>query len=88
MNKRGQTFFLGFMIGITIIVLALALAPGLQTQIEETRNTDNLNCADVNSTLSTFDKTTCVITDINLFYFIGGLIVIAGSVITARLIKK
>lgn len=86
LEKRGQTFFLTFMIGVTIIILALALAPALKNQIEETRNINNLNCS--SNSLSTFDKATCLVADLNLFYYIGGLIFIAGMVITAKIISR
>ncbi len=82
MNNKGQVAFLVMMIGIVIIVLALAFAPGLKTQIDTTRGADGLNCT--SSTISTFDQATCIVTDLNMFYFVGGLIFIAGAVIVGR----
>ncbi len=82
MNNKGQVAFLVMMIGIVIIVLALAFAPPLKTQIDTTRGVDGLDCA--NNSISTFDKATCIVTDLNMFYFVGGLIFVAGAVIMGR----
>lgn len=82
MNNKGQVFFLTFMIGLVILLLALALAPGLRNQIDETRSSTGMDCG--NSSISTFNKATCFVVDVNMFYFIGGLIFIAGSVIGAK----
>jgi len=86
MNNKGQVFFFAFMLGIVIIVLALAFAPGLKKNNEDLRSASNLNCG--NDTISTFDKATCTVTDVTLFYFIGGLIFIAGAVITAKIVAR
>ncbi len=82
MNNKGQVAFLVMMIGIVIIVLALAFAPPLKTQIDITRGANGLDCS--NSSISTFDQATCIVTDLNMFYFVGGLIFIAGTVIMGR----
>lgn len=82
MNNKGQVVFLTMMIGIVIIVLALAFAPGLKSQIDVTRGATGLNCT--NTSISTFDQATCVVTDLNMFYFVGGLIFIAGAVLVGR----
>jgi len=89
MNNKGQVIFYGVMLGLTIIVLALALAPAVMNSTNAARNatlgdTVGLDCA--NASISNFDKATCTVTDLNLFYFIGGLIFIAGAVITAKII--
>lgn len=86
MNSKGQVFFLTFMIGVTLFILALALSPGLRTQIDTTRNSVNLDCG--NSSISIFDKATCRVTDLTLFYFIGGLLMLVGVVLTARAIVR
>jgi hypothetical protein len=89
MNKRGSVLFYSLMLGITVLVLALALASPTKTFIEDARNqtvgdTIGLDCD--NSSISNFDKATCVATDITLPYFIGGLIFIAGALVTAKII--
>lgn len=83
MNNKGQVIFLAFMIGLTILVLALALAGGLRKEVDNARSSSNLDCS--NSSISTFNKATCVVVDANLFYFIIGLVGIGIAVIIARL---
>jgi hypothetical protein len=88
-NKKSQTMIYGLMLGLIIIVLALALAPPVSQFTNSARNvtegdTIGLDCT--NSSISNFDKATCVVTDLNLFYFIGGLIFIAGAVIVAKIV--
>jgi len=89
MNNRGQVIFFGLMLGLVIIITALALAPALMNQTNAARNatdgdTYGMDCG--NSSIDNFSKAACVATDLSLFYFIGGLIFIAGSVITAKII--
>jgi len=85
MNNKGSVLFYGFMLGITILVLALALAPAVgQFTTNAMNNTTDgvgLNCS---TTSSNFVKAACVVVDMGQFYFIGALIFIAGVVITAR----
>lgn len=85
MNKRGSVLFYGLMIGISIFVLALALAPSVAEFTNGARNETGefggLNCT---GTDSNFIKATCIVTDLSLFYFIGFLIFIAGVVVTSK----
>ena len=88
MNKKASTTLYGMMLGILIIILALALAPAVgdftQTAMNETSgDTVGLDCN--NDSISNFDKATCVVVDLNLFYFIGALIFIGGAFFTIRL---
>ena len=83
MNNKGQVLFLKFMIGITIIVIALAIAPALKEGVDTARNSNNLDCD--NSTISDFDKLGCTSADISLFTFIAGILFIG---ISAFLIRK
>lgn len=89
MNNKGQVIIISFMIGLTVAILALALAPALQSQITDARNvsTDSsigLDCD--NESISNFDKAACVVTDITLPYFIGFLLLLAGAVVLGRVI--
>lgn len=82
MNNKGSVLFYGLMLGLTIIILGMALAPAV---LESTNSTmSNIDCS--NSSISNFDKATCIATDITLPYFIGTLVLIGGAVITARII--
>jgi len=86
MNKNGQVVFYGFMLGMLIFVLTLALAPPVRdftyvAMNESVGDTIGLNCS---TTSDNFVKATCIVTDMSLFYFIGILLFIAGAVVTAR----
>ena len=85
MNNRGSVLFYGFMLGVTILVLALALAPAIGQFTSNAMNNSTasigLNCT---TTSDNFVKAACIVTDVGQFYFIGALIFIAGVVITAR----
>jgi len=97
MNSKSQVFFYSLMLGILILVLALALAAPVKETIDSVRNksssilmTDQttsqpgLDCS--NSSISSFQKGSCIIVDLSLFHFIGGLIFLAGAIITAKLV--
>ena len=97
MNNKGQIFFYTLMLGILVLVLALALAGPVKEVVDSTRNQSTsvlytnqsesnpgLDCT--NSSISNFDKGACLVSDLSLFQFIGGLIFIAGAIITAKLI--
>lgn len=88
-NKKGSVMIYSIMLAVVVIILALALAPVGKTFINSAMNnsvgdTIGLDCN--NDSISNFDKATCVITDFSLFYFFGGLIFIAGILITGRII--
>jgi len=88
MNNKGQTVFYGFMLGIVVFVLVLALAPPIRdftyvAMNESVGDTIGLNCS---STDDSFVKATCIVTDLSLFYFIGILMFIATAIVTARFI--
>lgn len=91
MNNKGQVLVYGFMIAVTLIILALAVAPMLKDRTDNARNltiqegeTQGLDCS--NSSISTFNKAACTSTDMTLFLFIGGMIFIAGAVATAKIL--
>lgn len=86
MNSRGQMVFYGFMLAVTIIVLALALAGPVMTATNGARDTavnNGMDCA--NSSIDIYTKAACTSTDLTLPYFIGGLIAIAAVVLTAKI---
>lgn len=91
MDKKASVMIYAMMVGIVIIILALALAPAVRDITYEARNATTivngvekggLDCS--NSSISNYDKATCVVVDMNLFYFIGTLILIGGLIVTAR----
>ena len=88
MNKSGSVIIFAMMLGMVIIILALALAPAAQDFITSAMNESSgdaigLDCT--NESISSFDKAACIATDLTLFYFVGILIFIGGLVITAKI---
>lgn len=88
-NKKASVLIYTLMLGMAIIILALALGPAMQDSITSTMNassgdTQGLDCN--NESISSFDKATCIATDLTLFYFIGSLIFIGGLIITAKVV--
>lgn len=90
MNKRGQVIFFSMMMCVVIIVLALALAAPTKTFTDGARNTTDaiggqgLDCS--NTSISSYDKGACILTDLSLPYFILGLIGIGAAFMGAKLI--
>lgn len=91
MNKSGQltTYFVTLMIGVVIIIMAMALAPTIKNVISDARSnststTLGLNCSD--STINNYNKATCLFSDISLPAFVGSVIFIAGGIIGAKLL--
>ena len=89
MNKNGQTVIYGFMLGLVILIVALAIAPAVVEQTQRTMNQtsgDNVGLSCNNETISNFDKAACYATDLTPFYFIGILLFIAGIIVTAKIV--
>lgn len=87
-SKKGQVVFYSLMLGITVLVLALALAPAGKTFVDDAMNstTGDFIGLDCDGTTNNFVKGTCVITDFSLFYFFGGIILIGLGVIGANIV--
>ena len=85
MNKQGSVIFFGFMIMFAIIILAFGTAPMVKEIVDQTRNSDNLDCD--NAGISNVDKVTCIVVDMSMFYFIVGLIALGIGVFIARKFK-
>ena len=92
-SKLGQTTLFAMMIGLVIIILALALAPVISdssnramNKTNETFNIVGMDCT--NSSISNFNKAACIATDITPFYFIGVMILIGGGFIVAKIITS
>lgn len=89
-NKKGQVVIYTFMLALCIIIVALALIFPITETTNAVRNETYLgemggmNCS--NPGIDMFVNSACLTTDLTSFYFIGGLIFIAGVVITARIV--
>ena len=96
MNKHAQLSALAFMLAVTVIILALAwVFPVNQVATSAMNETagdiygDNaevgsgMNCT---GTIDDFTKAGCWVLDMTQFYFIGGILAIAGLIIGAKII--
>ena len=88
MNNRGQVFFYTLMLGVIIIVLALALSSPVKQFVDSARGPSSdtavgLDCG--NTSISDFNKSQCLLTDLATPYFFWGLIGLAGVVIGAKI---
>lgn len=88
MNNKGQVIVYGFMIGIVIIILAVAVATPIKVISDRVQNQTSeiggLDCSNVS--ISDFDKINCLAVDLTMPYFIGILLAIGGIVLTARIL--
>jgi len=88
MNSKGQVWGYTLMLGITVVILALAFAPIGQSFVNDAMNVSTASAIGMdcdNSSISSFTKGACVVTDFSLAYFFGGLIFIGVAIITAKL---
>ena len=88
-SKQASIQIYGIMLGLTIIILALALAPTGKFFIGSAMNVTTgdaigMDCG--NESISSFTKAACTVTDFSLFYFFGGLIFLAGTIIVGRIV--
>lgn len=99
MKKKGSVVIYSLMVGLCVIILAMALAPAIVEQVNSTRNqTTNTSFTDAdgnvgnitnvgldcsNSAISNFDKAVCLASDLTPFYFIGFLILLGGAIVGA-----
>ncbi len=89
MNKKGGLVRIyGLMLAITIIILIVALAPAIKEGVDIARNESSENSIGMNcsTTTSNFVKAGCIATDLNLFWFVGAVILIGGGIVLARII--
>jgi hypothetical protein len=86
LNNKGQVFFYTFMIGIVIMVLAMALAFPIKEVVDTARSNSTsdsigLNCS---SPPDNYYRAACLISDATIPYFIIGLLALGGAVIGAK----
>jgi hypothetical protein len=89
MNRSGQTTIFLLMLGIVVIILAMAFAPVLKTFVDDARSnsTDTnlgLNCGDITND---WQRGQCFISDTIMPYFIFGMIGIGLAIIGAKIIS-
>lgn len=89
LTTKGQVFFFTLMLGIVIVLLALAFAGALRETVDtamapSTNESVGLDCT--NTSISDFDKANCIMVDASQSYFFWGMLALAGIVIGAKVI--
>ena len=84
-NRKGQAALVALAIGIFIFFLGLSFIDPLKDVITEARAVGQLDCD--NSSITDGTKTTCLIVDLILPYFIITILAIAGAWISARIVS-
>ena len=81
MNKKGLTFFYTFMLGITVIVLGIALASPIREVIYNSMNSTELDCS---APADIYEQSTCWFLDIMKPLIIGFFILLGFAIMTAK----
>jgi len=84
MNKNGSSFFLVLMLAVIFFVLGLALSTPLNQVVQESRTSALMNCT--NTSIDSYQKGACIITDLYSPYFVGILFGIAGAILGAKIL--
>ena len=86
-DKKGQiSFFYFLMLGIVVLILALAFAPGIKQSVELAMSPAHMDCNNVS--ISDFQKAACIGTDLITFEYVGGLLFIALAIITGIVVVR
>lgn len=83
MNKKGTVIFFALMLAVVFFLLGLALAPALTEVVDESMT--RLDCT--NSSISSFDKGTCTIMDLNSPLFIAFIFSLAGGILGGIIVR-
>jgi flagellar basal body-associated protein FliL len=87
MNKKGIVSIVLIMLGVVIVIFAIAVSPVIRVFTEDARNESSgdktgLNCS--SNLISDYDKATCLSLDLYNPLFIGILIGMVGIIFAAR----
>lgn len=80
MNKKGQTVFYFFMIGVIIFLLTFGLASSLIKNSDKVRV--DMDCS--NNSISTTEKISCTTVDLVAPFFLAILIGVGGTILLAK----
>lgn len=81
MNSKGQVMFYALMICVVVLVIAAGFAKPALTATNSART--QMDCS--NSSIDSYKKGACLITDLTSPYFIGILICMAIVILGAKL---
>ena len=85
-GNHGQVVFYAIMLGIVVIVLALALAFPIKQAIENSRNEMNCTNTTADGTINNYNQGACMTMDLTLSFFIIGLIIFGLIIIGAKIV--
>jgi len=84
-SKKSQAIFVSMMVSIMALILVVILSSPLKQEIAKATNgTYSGNLSTSNTAISTPNRATLIILDMNIFYFIGILIAASIAYITGR----
>jgi len=89
MDNKAQAgnYAIAFMLAVCLVLCGIAWASSInevtKMAMNETSSFGGMNCT---GTTNEFVKAGCLVTDIGQFYFIGGILALAGLIIVARVI--
>jgi hypothetical protein len=72
MNKKGVLQFLGVMMFMIVIIMAIVFIEPIKDQVTTARSPSNLDCD--NASISTEQQMSCIITGSTLWAFLGVMI--------------
>jgi len=85
MKKKGQAVFAGIMIFVMLVIVIVQFIPTIKDEIIRARGQSYLDCD--NTTIPTGTKMTCIVTDTQLFYFVGMAFAGAAAFLTGKWVK-
>jgi threonine/homoserine/homoserine lactone efflux protein len=83
---RGQAAMVGIMLGFMVFITIVILIEPLKDQIDIARDPSHLDCA--NTSLSTMGEMSCIITDAQLFIFVGMGFAVAWAWMSLRNLRQ
>lgn len=86
MNKKGQGLIFGIMLMFFALIAVTIIIPPMVEVIDLARDTDHLDCD--NTTISTGQRATCLVTDIYLPYFVATALFLGGGYLVTKQVKE
>jgi len=77
MNKSGQVMIYGIMVFLLVFIVAVVITEPMVEFVNIGRDADHLDCE--NTTISTGQRLTCIIIDIQVPYFIATILASAAG---------
>ena len=85
MNNKGQAVLWGLMMMVFLFMFGMTIIDPMKDVITDVRAADQLDCT--NSSITDGAKSSCLIIDLTLPYFIVAVFSVAGGVAFSRIIE-